>query len=180
MLALRAQNQKSGSMVKLTINGEQRSFDAPADMPLLWVLRDILGMTGTKFGCGIAQCGYCQPGQIMSAAALLATTPNPDDSDIDAAMAGNICCCGTSSLSRRHDHELQRCRHATGQASLPDLAGRARSVELHARNECGDRQDSSALLVDLPRHLRIPVRRAVRPWSSGARVISNEDISNRF
>jgi isoquinoline 1-oxidoreductase alpha subunit len=133
----------------LTINGEQKSFDAPADMPLLWVLRDVLGLTGTKFGCGIAQCGactvhidgkpvrscmlpvgavrnrpvttiegigtspagakvqkawldleviqcgYCQSGQIMSAAALLATTPNPDDSDIDAAMAGNICRCGT-------------------------------------------------------------------------------------
>jgi isoquinoline 1-oxidoreductase alpha subunit len=133
----------------LTINGEPKSFDAPADMPLLWVLRDILGMTGTKFGCGIAQCGactvhidgkpvrscvlpvgavrdrpvttiegvgaspagakvqkawldleviqcgYCQSGQIMSAAALLASTPNPDDSDIDAAMAGNICRCGT-------------------------------------------------------------------------------------
>jgi isoquinoline 1-oxidoreductase alpha subunit len=133
----------------LTINGEQKSFNAPSDMPLLWVLRDLLGMTGTKFGCGIAlcgactvhidgkpvrscmlpvgalrdrfvttiegigatpagakvqkawldlevvQCGYCQPGQIMSAAALLATTLNPDDSDIDAAMAGNICRCGT-------------------------------------------------------------------------------------
>ena len=133
----------------LTINGEAKSFDAPADMPLLWVLRDILGMTGTKFGCGIAQCGactvhidgkpvrscvlpvdalngraittiegvgatpegakvqkawldlevvqcgYCQPGQIMSAAALLATTTRPDDADIDAAMAGNICRCGT-------------------------------------------------------------------------------------
>src|SRR6202158_904736 len=133
----------------LTINGEQKAFDAPADMPLLWVLRDVLGMTGTKFGCGLALCGactvhvdgkavrscmlpvgavrdravttiegvgatpvgakvqkacldlqvvqsvYCQPGQIMSAAALLAATPNPDDSDIDAAMAGNICRCGT-------------------------------------------------------------------------------------
>ena len=133
----------------LTINGEQKSFDAPADMPLLWVLRDILGMTGTKYGCGIAQCGactvhvdgkpvrscvlpvgalngrsittiegvaaspagakvqkawldleviqcgYCQSGQIMSAAALLASTPSPDDSDINAAMAGNICRCGT-------------------------------------------------------------------------------------
>src|SRR5262245_33985482 len=133
----------------LTINGELKSFDAPPEMPLLWVLRDILGMTGTKFGCGIAQCGactvhidgkavrscvlpvsaaanraittiegvgqspagakvqkawldveviqcgYCQSGQIMAAAALLATTPNPDDSDIDAAMAGNICRCGT-------------------------------------------------------------------------------------
>src|ERR1700759_5574095 len=133
----------------LTINGETKSFDAPPEMPLLWALRDILGMTGTKFGCGIAQCGactvhidgkagrscvlpvsavsggasttiegvgaspagakvqkawldleviqcgYCQSGQIMSAAALLAATPNPDDSDIDAAMAGNICRCGT-------------------------------------------------------------------------------------
>ena len=133
----------------LKINGEQKIVDAPGDTPLLWVLRDILGMTGTKFGCGIAQCGactvhvhgkpvrscllpisavrdrdvttiegigatpvgarvqkawldleviqcgYCQSGQIMSAAALLATTPNPDDSDIDAAMAGNICRCGT-------------------------------------------------------------------------------------
>ena len=133
----------------LKVNGEQKIVDAPQDMPLLWVLRDILGMTGTKFGCGIAQCGactvhidgkpvrscllpisavrdravttiegvgatsvgasvqkawldleviqcgYCQSGQIMSAAALLATTQNPDDSDIDAAMAGNICRCGT-------------------------------------------------------------------------------------
>ena len=133
----------------LTINGEQKSFDAPADMPLLWVLRDILDLTGTKFGCGIAQCGactvhvdgkpvrscvlpvgalngrtittiegiaaspagakvqkawldleviqcgYCQSGQIMSAAALLTSTPNPDDSDINAAMSGNICRCGT-------------------------------------------------------------------------------------
>src|SRR5258708_5385415 len=131
-------------MATLTINGEQKTFDAPADMPLLWVLRDLLGLTGTKFGCGIAQCGactvhidgkpsrscmlrggavgdravttlegvgatpggakvqkawldleviqcgYCPPGQIMSASALFAITPNPDDSDIDAAMAGNI------------------------------------------------------------------------------------------
>ena len=136
-------------MTTLKINGEDKTFDAPDDMPLLWVLRDVLGMTGTKFGCGIAQCGactvhvdgnavrscllpvgaigdraittiegvgataagakvqkawldlevvqcgYCQSGQIMSAAALLAGTPNPDDSDIDAAMAGNICRCGT-------------------------------------------------------------------------------------
>ena len=136
-------------MATLKINGEDKTFDAPDDMPLLWVLRDILGMTGTKFGCGIAQCGactvhldgnpvrscllavgsigdravttiegigatpagakvqkawldleviqcgYCQSGQIMSAAALLANNPQPDDSDIDAAMAGNICRCGT-------------------------------------------------------------------------------------
>ena len=136
-------------MATLKINGEARTFDAPDDMPLLWVLRDILGMTGTKFGCGIAQCGactvhidgqavrscllavsavgnravttiegvgatptgaqvqkawldleviqcgYCQSGQIMSAAALIANTPKPDDADIDAAMSGNICRCGT-------------------------------------------------------------------------------------
>jgi len=136
-------------MTSLRINGQTHDVDAPDDMPLLWVLRDILGMTGTKFGCGIAQCGactvhldgkavrscqlavgaignraittieavgatpagakvqrawldlevvqcgYCQSGQIMAAAALLATTPHPDDSDIDAAMAGNICRCGT-------------------------------------------------------------------------------------
>jgi len=136
-------------MAKLTINGEVREVDAPPEMPLLWVLRDLLKLTGTKFGCGIAQCGactvhvdgtplrscmlpisalegrsvttieavgatpagrkvqqawldlevvqcgYCQSGQIMSAAALLAGTPNPDDSDIDAAMSGNICRCGT-------------------------------------------------------------------------------------
>jgi len=136
-------------MATLNVNGETKTVAAPPDMPLLWVLRDILGMTGTKFGCGIAQCGactvhidgkpvrscmlpvgsigdrkittiegigattagakaqkawlelevvqcgYCQSGQIMSAAALLASTPKPDDADIDAAMAGNICRCGT-------------------------------------------------------------------------------------
>ena len=135
--------------MQLTVNGQVHDVDAPADMPLLWVLRDLLKLTGTKFGCGIAQCGactvhvdgaplrscmlpvgslgpravttieavgatpagnkvqqawldleviqcgYCQSGQIMSAAALLATTPNPDDADINAAMAGNICRCGT-------------------------------------------------------------------------------------
>jgi isoquinoline 1-oxidoreductase alpha subunit len=133
----------------LLINGESKSVNVPDDMPLLWVLRDVLGMTGTKFGCGIAQCGactvhidgkavrscvlpvsavggravttieavgntpagarvqkawldlevvqcgYCQSGQIMSASALLTKTPAPNDSDIDAAMAGNICRCGT-------------------------------------------------------------------------------------
>jgi isoquinoline 1-oxidoreductase alpha subunit len=135
--------------ITITVNGSARNVDVGGDTPLLWVLRDLLGMTGTKFGCGIAQCGactvhvggkpvrscmltvgavrdrpittiegigdtpigakvqkawldlevvqcgYCQSGQIMSAAALLAATPNPDDSDIDAAMAGNICRCGT-------------------------------------------------------------------------------------
>jgi isoquinoline 1-oxidoreductase subunit alpha len=136
-------------MFVLHVNGEAHSFDVPADMPLLWVLRDIVGLTGTKFGCGIAQCGactvhldgeavrscvlpisavgdkavttieavgktptgqkvqqawldvdvvqcgYCQSGQIMSASALLARTPNPNDADIDAAMSGNLCRCAT-------------------------------------------------------------------------------------
>lgn len=136
-------------MMTLQINGEAHSVDVPANMPLLWVLRDVLGLTGTKFGCGIAacgactvhldgapirscvtpvgtignraittveaigstpvgarvqkawldleviQCGYCQSGQIMSATALLATKPSPTDAEIDTAMAGNICRCGT-------------------------------------------------------------------------------------
>ena len=136
-------------MVTLTVNGEPREVEVPPEMPLLWVLRDVLGLTGTKFGCGIAQCGactvhldgkpvrscllpvgaigaravttieaigntpngakvqkawldleviqcgYCQSGQIMSATALLDSTPHPQDADIDAAMAGNICRCGT-------------------------------------------------------------------------------------
>ena len=135
--------------MELTINGRKREVDVPSDMPVLWVLRDVLGMTGTKFGCGMAlcgactvqldgqairscvtpvsaaagkaittieaigntaagkkvqeawialdvpQCGYCQSGQIMSAAALLVKNPHPTDSDIDAGMAGNICRCGT-------------------------------------------------------------------------------------
>jgi isoquinoline 1-oxidoreductase alpha subunit len=132
----------------LNVNGQTRTVDVPGDMPLLWVLRDVLDFKGTKFGCGMAlcgactvlvggravrscatpvsgavnapivtieglsadgthplqvawqkidvpQCGYCQAGQIMSAAALLATTPKPTDADIDRAMTGNICRCGT-------------------------------------------------------------------------------------
>ena len=133
----------------ITVNGKAHSVDVDGDTPLLWVLRDVLGMTGTKFGCGMAlcgactvhidgvatrscitpiesignssittieaigatrtgakvqkawldrevvQCGYCQSGQIMSASALLASKPQPTDSDIDAAMSGNICRCGT-------------------------------------------------------------------------------------
>lgn len=136
-------------MITLTVNGERHEVDVPPNMPLLWVLRDVLGLTGTKFGCGIAQCGactvhlsgkpvrscvlpvstigaraittiegvtatrngpklqkawldlevvqcgYCQSGQIMSGTALLDAIPHPDDADIDAAMAGNICRCGT-------------------------------------------------------------------------------------
>jgi isoquinoline 1-oxidoreductase subunit alpha len=136
-------------MITLNVNGKVLSVDVPADMPLLWVLRDVIGLTGTKFGCGMAlcgactvqldgrpirscvtpvsavtgksvttieaigetpsgkkiqqawleldvvQCGYCQSGQIMAAAALLASKPHPSDSEIDAAMTGNICRCGT-------------------------------------------------------------------------------------
>jgi isoquinoline 1-oxidoreductase alpha subunit len=135
-------------MIKLKVNGVQRSFDGNPEMPLLWYLRDVLGLTGTKFGCGMAlcgcctvhlngeavrscvttmqsaagasvltieglgaqglhpvqkawmavnvpQCGYCQPGQIMQAAALLKSKPHPSDADIDEAMSGNICRCGT-------------------------------------------------------------------------------------
>jgi isoquinoline 1-oxidoreductase alpha subunit len=136
-------------MTSLRINGQQYDLDVPDDMPLLWALRDVLGLTGTKFGCGVAlcgactvhldgrpirscitrvasvvgkkvttieaigdtdsgakiqrawlhvevvQCGYCQSGQIMSAAALIESNPNPSDADIDAAMSGNICRCGT-------------------------------------------------------------------------------------
>jgi aerobic-type carbon monoxide dehydrogenase small subunit (CoxS/CutS family) len=132
---------------RLTINGTSQTVDVPADMPLLWVLRDVLNMKGTKYGCGIgacgactvvlgnravrscqtqissvnsevrtieglstdgshplqkawmevdvAQCGYCQAGQIMSASALLAGKPQPTDADIDSAMSGNVCRCGT-------------------------------------------------------------------------------------
>src|SRR6266436_1902025 len=121
-------------MQELTINGKTQRVDVPPDMPVLWVLRDVIGLTGTKFGCGIAacgactvhldgqptrscvtpvsavagkkvqqawldlevvQCGYCQSGQIMSASALLAKNAHPSDADIDAAMSGNICRCGT-------------------------------------------------------------------------------------
>jgi isoquinoline 1-oxidoreductase subunit alpha len=143
--------------MKLAVNGTERDVDAPEDMPLLWVLRDRLGLTGVKFGCGMAQCGactvhldgqparacvtpvgsvgarevttieglsrdrshpvqrawadvdvvqcgYCQSGQIMAAAALLAVKPHPTDADIDAAMAGNICRCGTYQRIREAVH----------------------------------------------------------------------------
>jgi isoquinoline 1-oxidoreductase alpha subunit len=147
-------------MVNLRVNGEDRAFDGDASMPLLWYLRDELGLTGTKFGCGqalcgactihldgeairacqttvgeaagkavvtiegldpngnhpvqrawralnVPQCGYCQAGQIMQAAALLRQTPTPSDRDIDEAMFGNICRCGT----------YQRIRTAIKQAA---------------------------------------------------------------
>src|SRR5271167_159460 len=150
-------------MVTLKINGEDKSVDAPDDMPLLWVLRDLLGMTGTKYGCGIAQCGactvhldgqpvrscvtpivsvgtrkvttieglsadathpvqrawaevdvvqcgYCQSGQIMAAAALLAQNPSPTDADIDEAMAGNLCRCGAYQRIREAVHRAAASR----------------------------------------------------------------------
>jgi isoquinoline 1-oxidoreductase alpha subunit len=151
------------NVATITINAQDHDVDVPPDMPLLWVLRDIVGLTGTKFGCGIAQCGactvhldgkpvrscvlpvsavgtravttveavgetvigkkvqeawlgievvqcgYCQSGQIMSAAALLARNPAPDDAAIDAAMSGNICRCGTYPRIRA------AIKHAAGQ-----------------------------------------------------------------
>jgi isoquinoline 1-oxidoreductase subunit alpha len=143
--------------MKIDVNGTVREFDAPDDMPLLWVLRDLLGYTGTKFGCGmnqcgactvhldgnavrscstptstvgaakvttieglspdghhpvqrawceadVVQCGYCQSGQIMACAALLAKNPNPSDADIDTAMSGNLCRCGTYQRIREAVH----------------------------------------------------------------------------
>jgi isoquinoline 1-oxidoreductase subunit alpha len=143
--------------VTFRVNGQSRTVDVPSDMPLLWVLRDVLDLKGTKFGCGIAQCGactvhvngtptrscqrpiatvagaevttieglssdgthplqrawkdldvpqcgYCQAGQIMSAAALLTRNPKPSDADIDSAMSGNICRCATYTRIRQAIH----------------------------------------------------------------------------
>jgi aerobic-type carbon monoxide dehydrogenase small subunit (CoxS/CutS family) len=150
-------------MIKLNLNGKDTAVDVEGDMPLLWVLRDTLGLTGTKFGCGkalcgactvhldgapirscatpvsaasgkkvitieglssdsshpvqkawieldVPQCGYCQSGQIMSAAALLAQTPQPSDAEIDAAMSGNICRCGTYQRIRAAIHRAATLR----------------------------------------------------------------------
>lgn len=145
-------------MPTLDINGQAHTVDVPDDMPLLWALRDVVGLTGTKFGCGVSlcgactvhlegqpirscvtpvsavagkrittieaiehdsvgrrvqaawreldvvQCGYCQSGQIMAATALLRANPQPSDQDIDAAMAGNICRCGTYGRIRAAIH----------------------------------------------------------------------------
>ena len=153
-------------MIPLSVNDKEVSVDVDPDMPLLWVLRDVLGLTGTKYGCGAAlcgactvhlagepvrscvtpvssvgkrkvttieglsagrshplqrawieldvpQCGYCQSGQIMSAAALLAHNPQPSDAEIDAAMAGNVCRCGT----------YQRIRAAIHRAAVLGASG---------------------------------------------------------
>ncbi len=154
-------------MIQLTVNQKQYSIDAPPEMPLLWALRDILGLTGTKYGCGMAQCGactvhlngeavrscvtklsraanqhittieglsadnshplqkawliedapqcgYCQSGQIMSAAVLLRENPNPTDEDIDDAMAGNICRCGTYPRIRKAIHTAAKLQKEGG------------------------------------------------------------------
>lgn len=147
---------------RLQVNGRAYKFEAPPEMPLLWALRDVIGLTGTKYACGeglcgsctvhlngkavrscitpvsevgdravttieglaadgalhpvqqawiaedVPQCGYCQPGQIMSAAALLAENANPGDRDIDAAMEGNLCRCGTYGRIRRAIHRAAR------------------------------------------------------------------------
>jgi isoquinoline 1-oxidoreductase alpha subunit len=156
----------------LTVNGRSTTVDAPTDMPLLWVIRDVLKLKGTKFGCGIAQCGactvhidgqptrscitaassvagrqvttieglsddgthpvqmawmaldvpqcgYCQAGQIMSATALLAANPDPTDAQIDTAMAGNVCRCGTYLRIRQAIHQAAS---ASGRTTAPATA----------------------------------------------------------
>jgi isoquinoline 1-oxidoreductase alpha subunit len=153
-------------MITLFVNGQKHVVDASPDTPLLWVLREKLGLTGTKYGCGaglcgsctvhidgqpqrsclvpvkdakeknittiegipenhpvkkawieddVPQCGYCQPGQIMSAVALLQTNPKPSDDDIDGAMTGNICRCGTYQRIRRAIHQAASARTQGGQ-----------------------------------------------------------------
>lgn len=161
---------------KLNVNGHSTTVDAPADMPLLWVLRDILNLRGTKYGCGIGQCGactvhlggravrscqapvasaegakittieglsadgshpvqvawaeidvpqcgYCQAGQMMSAAALLARTPSPTDQEIDAAMNGNICRCGTYIRIRKAIHKAATLGASHARAAVATLTG---------------------------------------------------------
>src|SRR3954470_6644817 len=157
---------------KLIINGKTSTVDVPGDMPLLWVIRDVLNLKGTKFGCGIGQCGactvhvrgravracqtpvstaagaaimtleglsadgthplqvawqeidvpqcgYCQAGQIMSAAALLAQKPNPNDDDIDQAMTGNLCRCATYTRIREAIHKAATMPTTTTSAGQP-------------------------------------------------------------
>lgn len=165
-------------MVRFTVNGEPVEVDVADDTPLLWVLRDSLGLLGTKFGCGIAQCGactvhldgavvracvtpvstlegsevvtieglsddrshpvqrawideqvpqcgYCQSGQIMAAAALLRDEPSPTDEDIDRAMSGNVCRCGAYGAIRRAIHAAAAASAGGGEGSEPDDTGGA-------------------------------------------------------
>jgi len=155
--------------IEFTLNGKHQSIDVPPQMPLLWVLRDTIGLTGTKYGCGMAlcgactvhvngqptrscstpistvagktvttieglsadgnhpvqrawveadapQCGYCQSGQIMTAAALLSRTPNPTDAQIDQAMRGNICRCGSYQEIREAIHRAAKIQMTKGGA----------------------------------------------------------------
>jgi len=155
--------------ITLKVNKQSRAIDVPGEMPLLWVLRDVLGLKGTKYGCGISacgactvhvdgravrscvtpvssvenrnittiegladteihpvqmaweeadvpQCGYCHPGQIMSAVALLSKTPKPTDTDIDSAMSGNLCRCGTYPRIREAIHRAAEMQAAKGGA----------------------------------------------------------------
>ncbi len=105
-------------MIRFKVNGKEQRFDGDPDMPLLWYLRDVAELTGTKFGCGMAlcgactvrvpQCGYCQSGQIMQAIALLKENKNPSDQDIDTAMSGNLCRCGTYQRIRAAIHQAAR------------------------------------------------------------------------
>ena len=101
--------------MKLRVNGQPATLDIPDDVPLLWAIREELGLTGTKFGCGAAQCGYCQVGQIMAAVALLAARPDPTDDDIDAVMTANLCRCGTYPRIRRAIARAAAALRAGGQ-----------------------------------------------------------------
>src|SRR6185295_19168950 len=98
---------EEAGMVRLTINGKTQEVDVEPSTPLLWVLREQVGLTGTKYGCGMAQCGDCQSGMIMAAAALLRQKPNPTDADIDAAIT-NICRCGTFQEVRAAIHDAAK------------------------------------------------------------------------
>ena len=163
---------------KLIVNGQSTTVDVPVEMPLLWVIRDVLNLRGTKYGCGIAlcgactmhingeavrscvtpvssaagkrvttieglsidskhpvqqawidedvaQCGYCQAGQIMSATALLAKHPNPSDAQIDAAMNGNICRCGTYLRVRQAIHKAASIARSKSKKSISSELGRS-------------------------------------------------------
>ena len=90
-------------MAALSVNGKTHQVDVDPNTPLLWVLREQVGLTGTKYGCGIAQCGYCQSGMIMAVAELLKNKPKPTDADIDAGIT-NICRCGTFQQVRAAIH----------------------------------------------------------------------------